>query len=94
MIKYEVVAELPASGETDTIYLVPKSLSDINNYYNEYIWFESSFTFEKIGDTCQNEIDLSQYINRNGNKHGCGYENGYGDNLYNKYLLNLLKNGG
>lgn len=53
-LKYVVVEELPTTGEDNTIYLVPKSSSKTNNYYDEYMYIDSSW--ELIGNT---EIDLS-----------------------------------
>lgn len=55
-MKYEVVQELPETGEEGTIYLVPKSTSGTSNYYDEYMYINNAW--EKIGDT---EIDLSGY---------------------------------
>lgn len=52
-----VVTALPTSGiSTTTIYLVPKSTSQTNNAYDEYLYVNSKW--EKIGDTT---IDLSNY---------------------------------
>lgn len=57
------VDTLPDTGESNKIYLVPKTTSETNNSYFEYIWVESTSKFEKIGDT---EIDLSNYLQKNG----------------------------
>ena len=54
-ISFEVVEELPATGATATIYLVPNSGSGTNSY-DEYIYVNDAY--EKIGST---EIDLSGY---------------------------------
>ena len=52
-----VVQTLPTSGiSATTIYLVPKSTSQTNNAYDEYLYFNNKW--EKIGDTT---IDLSNY---------------------------------
>lgn len=52
-----VVTTLPTSGiSTTTIYLVPKTTSQTNNAYDEYLYVNSKW--EKIGDTT---IDLSNY---------------------------------
>lgn len=59
-LKYLVVDELPQVGEDNTIYLVPKSTSKTNNYYDEYMYIENEW--ELIGDT---EIDLSNYAQKN-----------------------------
>lgn len=53
---YVIVEQLPQIGEEGYIYLVPKSASKTNNYYDEYMYINSEW--EIIGDT---EIDLSNY---------------------------------
>lgn len=58
----EIVQSLPQSGEAMKIYMVPKSTSQANNSYDEYIWTASN-DWEKIGDT---EIDLSGYVRKDG----------------------------
>lgn len=56
-ISFEVVDQLPASGESNKIYLVPKTSGSVTqDGYNEYIWFNNGW--ERIGST---DIDLSQY---------------------------------
>lgn len=57
-ITFSVVEELPESGNTQTIYLVPNSGS-APNIYDEYIWVNS--TWEMIGTT---EVDLSDYYTK------------------------------
>lgn len=54
---YEIVQELPQTGATNVIYLVPKSTSQTNNVYDEYVYANNNW--EKIGDT---QIDLSDYV--------------------------------
>ena len=49
---------LPETGDDNTIYLIPTSNNETNNYYDEYIWFNESY--ELIGNT---KIDLSGYYN-------------------------------
>ena len=57
-INIVVVQTLPTQDiSTSTIYLVPKSTSQTNNVYDEYIYVSNAW--EKIGDT---EIDLSDYV--------------------------------
>ena len=53
---YEIVQALPITGETNILYLVPKSTSETENIYDEYVYASG---WEKIGDT---EIDLSNYV--------------------------------
>lgn len=64
LITITVVETLPATGQSNVIYLVPKSTSQTNNAYDEYIWVTSTTSFEKIGDT---QIDLSNYLQTTGN---------------------------
>lgn len=57
-IDFQIVQELPASGEKGVIYLVPNSGSG-SNTYDEYIWISGDpGRFEKIGTT---DVDLSNY---------------------------------
>lgn len=58
-MKYEVVEELPATGEAGTVYLVPKQTAGTGNVYDEYIYVDGSY--EHIGST---EIDLSNYYTK------------------------------
>lgn len=60
-IEYEVVTELPATGQKGHIYLVHTGTSSEDNY-DEYIWVEptgGTAHFEKIGNTA---VDLSGYV--------------------------------
>ena len=54
---FEIVQELPATGEKGVIYLVANSGSG-TNIYDEYIWVTSTSSYEKIGTT---DVDLSGY---------------------------------
>lgn len=54
---YEIVQELPQTGATNILYLVPKSDTEISNVYDEYVYANNNW--EKIGDT---QIDLSNYV--------------------------------
>lgn len=58
-MKYEVVDELPSTGEAGTVYLVPKQSAGTGDVYDEYIYVDGSF--EHIGST---EIDLSNYYTK------------------------------
>lgn len=58
-MRYEVVDELPATGEAGTVYLVPKQSAGTGDVYDEYIYVDGSF--EHIGST---EIDLSNYYTK------------------------------
>ena len=59
-IQIQVVDELPATGQSNIIYLVPNSGSG-NNVYDEYLW--TGEKFELIGTT---QVDLSNYLQKNG----------------------------
>lgn len=52
-IQIEIVSELPATGESNKIYLVPNS-GAAPNAHDEYIWTNNSF--ELIGST---EVDIT-----------------------------------
>ena len=54
-IEYQIVEELPGTGENGVIYLISNSGTG-QNIYDEYIW--TGTTFEKIGTT---DVDLSNY---------------------------------
>lgn len=49
-----VVEELPESGESGKLYLVPRQVTETNNVFDEYIWVDESW--ELIGTA---EIDIS-----------------------------------
>lgn len=52
-----VVAELPTTGESDKLYLVPNGGSETIDTYDEYVWVTNKY--EKVGNT---SIDLSNYV--------------------------------
>lgn len=54
-IEYQIVEELPGTGEKGVIYLISNDGSG-QNIYDEYIW--TGTAFEKIGTT---DVDLSNY---------------------------------
>lgn len=57
-IDLQVVQVLPTEDiSTTTIYLVPKSTSETNNAYDEYVYVSNAW--EKIGDT---QVDLTGYV--------------------------------
>ena len=58
-VRFEVVVTLPQEGEANVIYLVPKTIPNPDNIYDEYIWIGDDW--ELIGDT---EIDLSNYYQK------------------------------
>lgn len=66
-VHFEVVPELPETGEPNIIYLAPKSGGSAPNVYDEYIWIkletETTGHWEKIGST---DIDLSNYVKKTG----------------------------
>lgn len=61
-MEIQAVDNLPASGKSNVIYLVPKDSAQTNNAKDEYLW--TGTVFEKFGDT---EIDLSNYLTKSGN---------------------------
>ena len=58
-IDLQVVKSLPTTGKKGVIYLVAHSHSDSGDIYDEFVWVESTKTFEKIGNT---DVDLSAYV--------------------------------
>ena len=56
--QFEKVEELPTTGQSNTIYLVPRTTEEEKNIYDEYIFINEKW--EKIGST---DIDLTGYIN-------------------------------
>ena len=59
-VSYEVVSNLPQTGETGVIYLISNNGTN-PNIYDEYIWLETQNKFEKIGTT---DVDLSNYVQK------------------------------
>ena len=59
-INFEVVGELPVSGEANKIYLVPNAEQGEKNVKDEYIWVDDKW--EMIGST---QIDLTNYYTKN-----------------------------
>lgn len=57
-VSFEVVDELPTTGDSNKIYLVPKT-GTTNDIYNEYIWVNNAW--ELIGST---QVDLDNYYNK------------------------------
>ena len=57
--RYEVVTELPQTGEVGVVYLKALAEQESNNLYEEFIWVGDSYEF--IGT---NEIDLSGYYTK------------------------------
>lgn len=58
-VKFEKVDVLPATGETNVIYLVPNSSTEESNVYDEYFWSSVDEQFELFGTT---QMDLSGYL--------------------------------
>lgn len=59
-ISFEIVQQLPATGENGVIYLVQYAQTPQGNIYQEWIWIASTQTYETLGST--NQIDLSNYV--------------------------------
>lgn len=58
-VSFKLVPELPSTGETNIIYLVPSSKSTVGNIYDEYIYVSDKF--ELVGSTA---MDLSDYYTK------------------------------
>lgn len=59
-VSMKIVPEKPSIGETNVIYLIPNSKSEIENIYDEYIYANDKW--ELIGSTA---IDLSDIYTKN-----------------------------
>ena len=57
----KIVDALPLQGQRMVLYLVPKTSASGDNIYDEYIWIESTSSFEIIGSTT---VDLSDYATK------------------------------
>ena len=53
----QIVTTLPTTGESNILYLVPKSTAATDNAYDEYMWISNKW--ELIGTTA---VDLSGYL--------------------------------
>ena len=53
----QIVTTLPTTGESNILYLVPKSTAATDNAYDEYMWISNKW--EMIGST---SVDLSGYL--------------------------------
>lgn len=58
-LKNEIVQVLPQTGEEGICYFVPNNSSEVENIYDEYIWFDSLNDYEKIGST---KVDISDLL--------------------------------
>ena len=56
-----IVDSLPSSGQKMVLYLVPKTSAGGDDIYDEYIWIESTSSFELVGSTT---VDLSDYYSK------------------------------
>ena len=57
----KIVDELPVEGQKMVLYLVPKTSAGGDDIYDEYIWLESTSSFELVGSTT---LDLSDYYTK------------------------------
>ena len=62
---FEVVQTLPATGESNVIYLVPKAGTTTGNVYVEWAWVKISsdpdtYGYEQLGDT---QVDIETLTN-------------------------------
>lgn len=60
-ISFKKEDQLPDSGETGIIYLIPNSSSQEKNVYDEYFWSVEDSQFELLGTTA---IDLQDYVTK------------------------------
>ena len=60
---YTSKGALPVPGSTKFIYLVPQSVGEEDNVYEEYIWLPSAARYECVGTT---KTDLSGYAKKVG----------------------------
>ena len=58
-IKMIIVNELPETGASDTIYLVPAEDTETGNNYDEYVYVNN--VWEKLGGV-QVQVDLTDYV--------------------------------
>ena len=87
-IKMQIVAELPETGQDDTIYLVPLEHPDIQgNNYAEYVWVNNQWELlGKVGV----QVDLTDYVKftdyatgstggviKTNSQYGTGMDSGY-----------------
>lgn len=61
--KILVVTELPQTGESNTIYMIPNESSRTNDIYDEYVWLTEGSKWEFLGNK-HVEVDLSDYYNK------------------------------
>lgn len=60
----EIVVSLPTTGSNGVMYLIRDTSSTVeNNIYIEYIWVESTASYEQLGSV-STDIDLSNYITK------------------------------
>ena len=57
--RFEIVTELPQTGEVGVVYLKALAEQESSNLYEEFIWVDDSYEF--LGT---NEIDLSNYYTK------------------------------
>lgn len=55
----EIVTNLPTTGVSNVLYLVPKSTAQTGNVYDEYMWISAKW--ELIGAT---NVDLTPYLKK------------------------------
>lgn len=58
-----VVSELPESGDSDKIYLVPNESSRTNDIYDEYLWIAEQSKWEFLGNK-HVDVDLTNYYTK------------------------------
>ena len=69
-LRMVVVEELPETGDTQILYLVPNGEAEESNIYDEYVYVDDDW--EKIGTT---DVDLSDYVQKTTTIAGISLEN-------------------
>lgn len=87
----QIVEQLPEQGETEVLYLVPKTNEEELNYYDEYLWINNSF--EKIGNTQINVPNYTINISETSFPPNSALFNLYKDNETNNSIYIVGENG-
>ena len=85
-MEVEVVTELPETGKTNVIYLVPKENTEENDIFEEYLYINNEW--ELIGTT---DIDLSGYQTKIDSEHKLSSDLVDDTNNTNKFVTSIEK---
>ncbi len=81
-IKFIVLTELPETGDTDAIYLIPSESPETTNSYDEYIYTNNQW--EQIGQA-NVQVDLTDYPTKD---EVVGKKTVNGGEIFNDYISN------